>query len=286
MELTFTKLHGTGNDFVLVDARRRQADWPQLAARLCDRHLGIGADGLILVLPSRRADFRMRIFNPDGSEAEMCGNGIRCFAKFVVEELLQERDHPQLTVESMAGVHELRLTARSGRVEQVRVSMGAPELRPDRLPMALPPGPAPVEGPVMDYPVSVAGRPLRLTCLSMGNPHAVHFEEASLAGFPLREVGPQVEHLALFPKRVNFEVVRVRDRAHLEAAVWERGAGPTLACGTGACAAVVAARLHGWVDDAVEVMLPGGALSITWPGRGEVILEGPAVRVFSGTWSG
>ncbi len=291
MEFTFTKLHGTGNDFILLDARARTADWPRLSARLCDRHFGIGADGLILVLPSQRADFRMRIFNPDGSEAEMCGNGIRCFAKFVREELLAEPGRAALTVETQAGVRQLQLEARDGQIEHVRVAMGAPEFQPQRVPLALPQGAVPsagrgAEGPVLDYPVTVAGHSLRLTCLSLGNPHAVHFQDAPVADFPLKEVGPQVEHLPLFPQRVNFEVVRVRGRTRLDVAVWERGAGPTLACGTGACAAMVAARLHGWVDDVVEAELPGGPLRITWPGRGEVMLEGPVARVFTGTWRG
>jgi diaminopimelate epimerase len=292
MELTFTKLHGTGNDFILVDARRRRADWAQLAVRLCDRHFGIGADGLIIVLPSQQADFKMRIFNPDGSEAEMCGNGIRCFAKFVLEEVAHDPRRARITVESLAGVHDLSLKAKDSLIERVQVSMGAPEFRPERVPMALPSGsvppkvPVPHEGPVKDYPVGVGGRRLALTCVSMGNPHAVHFEKTALEGFPLLEIGPAVEHLPLFPKRVNFEVARVLDRSHMEVRVWERGAGPTLACGTGACAAVVAARLHGWVDDAVEVALPGGSLDITWPGHGQVLLEGLAVRVFAGTWSG
>jgi diaminopimelate epimerase len=256
------------------------ADWPGLARRICDRHFGVGADGLIIAFPSTLADRRMRIFNPDGSEPEMCGNGIRCFVKYLLDRGSAQARDGVLRVETEAGVLEARATLdAAGFVRSVRVAMGAPRLRPRDI-GALVEAPAPVR----DLPLTAAGEPLALTLVSMGNPHAVHFLDASPDGFDLERIGPAVEHDPLFAHRTNFEVVQVRDRAHMDMRVWERGAGLTLACGTGACAAVVAARLHDDVDDEVEVRLPGGPLRITWDGAGEVYLEGPAARVFESVW--
>ena len=279
--IPFWKMHGTGNDFVLTDALPADDPaLPALARSVCDRHFGVGADGLILVLPSTNADLRMRIFNADGSEAEMCGNGIRCFTKFALERGLASPPGDVLRVETAAGV----LTAQAQRdaadaVHAVRVAMGAPRLAPRDVG-------ALVEAatPVLDMPLRAGGHALALTLVSMGNPHAVHLTPAALDGFPLATVGPLVEHDPLFANRTNFELVRVHDRARLELRVWERGVGETLACGTGACAAVVAARLHGLVDDAVDVQLPGGTLRIEWDGAGEVYLNGPAARVFESVW--
>jgi diaminopimelate epimerase len=278
--MRFVKYHGTGNDFILVDARTVERDWPALAQTLCRRHFGVGADGLIIALPSERAQARMRIFNPDGSEAEMCGNGIRCFARFLLEEGILSPDTRYLTVETLAGLQALEVQRRGGDF-LVQVDMGEPRFSPPELPADLP-----LEGypRIVDYPLEVAGRQIDITCVSMGNPHAVAFASEPLKDYPLLEVGPLVEHHPLFPKRVNFEIARVLDRGCLEVRVWERGAGPTLACGTGACAAVVAAHLHGWVDEAVEAVLPGGSLRIAWKSQGPVYLTGPAERVFTGEW--
>jgi len=277
----FWKMHGTGNDFVVTESNvTDDPGWPDLAVRVCDRHFGVGADGLIFVLPSDVADRRMRIFNPDGSEAEMCGNGIRCFVKYILDRGILEAPDGILRIETGAGVLEARVKlAADGRVERVRVSLGAPQLR-------LQDAGAMVEAPapVLDLPLTAAGEPLALTLVSMGNPHAVAFLDRPPAEFPLERVGPAVEHDPLFAHRTNFEVVQVRDRGRLDMRVWERGAGPTLACGTGAGAAVVAARLHGLVDDTVEVRLPGGALRLDWDGAGDVYLEGPAVKVFESVW--
>ncbi len=277
--MNFVKMQGTGNDFVLTRPEVEK-DWPRLAQAICDRHYGVGADGLILVLPSQAADFQMRIFNPDGSEAEMCGNGIRCFAKYVVEEGLAP-PRAELSVEPLAGVRPLTLESDGPTVSRVRVGMGQPRFRPEEIPMRVGEG---VLDIIIDYPIVVNGQELKITALSMGNPHAVHFMGTPVAKFPLEEVGPKVERHPAFPRRVNFEVARVLDRGRIEARVWERGAGPTLACGTGACAVAVAARQHDLVDDEVDIMVPGGELHISWDGRGEVYLTGPAETVFRGEW--
>jgi diaminopimelate epimerase len=277
--MRFVKMQGTGNDFVLLEARGDERDWPHLAQTMCDRHFGVGADGLILVLPSSRADVRMRMFNPDGSEAEMCGNGLRCIVKYAVEGGLARPRAGRIDVETMAGVLAAQTFGDGRTVERVRVSMGVPRFAPRQVGVLVEAGP-----PIVDLPLEVAGHELRLTCLSRGNPHAVHFLDGSVADFPLEEVGPLVEHHALFPQRVNFEVAQVLASDRIEARVWERGAGATLACGSGASATVVAARLSSLVGDAVDITLPGGTLAIEWDGRGEVYLAGPAERVFAGEW--
>lgn len=278
--MMFVKFHGIGNDFILVDARRISRDWPAVARSMCNRNFGVGADGLIIALPSQRGHARMRIFNPDGSEAEMCGNGIRCFARFLVEDGILHPDARRMTVETMAGLQELELR-REGTETLVQVNMGPPHLRPQDIPVDLVPE---KYDRVVDYPLTVDGWRLDITCVSMGNPHAVTFVTEPVERFPLLDIGPKVEHHGLFPRRTNFEVVRVLDRGHMELRVWERGAGPTQACGTGACASVVAASLHGWVDQEVEVALPGGVLRISWDGAGPVYMTGPAERVFWGEW--
>ena len=277
--MRFAKMHGTGNDFVVIDARREQRDWPKLAVAMCDRHFGVGSDGILLVEPSIQADFRMRMFNPDGSESEMCGNGIRCFAKYVVEEGLTADKPNKLRVETGAGILELTPSGSNGHVERVLVSMGKPILTPKDIPV-LATGP----GPLIDHALTIDGRTLKVTCVSMGNPHAVAFIDTPVADFPLETIGPKVEHHPFFPRRVNFEIVNVLDRTHVVTRVWERGAGITLACGPGACAVAVAGRLKGLTDDAIENRLPGGLLKLRWDGSGPVYLEGPAELVFHGDW--
>lgn len=278
--MRFVKLQGTGNDFVLVDARAWETDWPELARQLCERHFGIGADGLLVLLDSQQADYRMRIFNPDGSEAEMCGNGIRCFARYLLSAGLVPPTAGGVRIETLAGVRDVRFLGNGERVEAFQVSMGAPRLRPRDIPVALD-----HPGPVVDYPLSVDGHELRLTFVSMGNPHAVAFIEQPVAEFPLEQVGPLVEHHPLFPQRVNFSVARIIGPGRLEARVWERGAGPTMACGTGACAVAVAGRLRGKTPFQVDIALPGGTLRILWDGTEEVLLTGPAELVFVGEWT-
>lgn len=280
--LPFWKLHGTGNDFILAAVDSDDGvDWAGLALRMCDRHFGVGADGLILVLPSDVADRRMRIFNADGSESEMCGNGIRCFVKYVLDDGQLETSDGRITVETGAGVLTAEAAFESdGRVDTVRVAMGQPHLRPEDVGARLE-----AEPPVTDLAIEAAGDDLSLTLVSMGNPHAVAFLESAPAEYDLHRTGPAVEHHPLFANRTNFEVVRVVDRDRIEMRVWERGVGETLACGTGACAAVVASRLHGRVGDRVSVDVPGGTLSIEWDGAGEVFLTGPATFVFKSEWS-
>jgi diaminopimelate epimerase len=279
--MKFVKMHGIGNDFVMVDARGEQKPWADLAVKMCDRHMGIGADGLILVLPSEGADLRMRMFNPDGSEAEMCGNGIRCFAKFALESGIAPRGGEQLAVETLAGLRVVQPRWQDGQVQAVRVGMGVPVFRPADIPVAV----AGVEE-VRGHALTVDGVNLSLSCASMGNPHAVHFLNEPVENFPLERIGPQVEHHPLFPARVNFEIVNVLDRGRLNVRVWERGAGITLACGTGACAVAAIAMHQGLVDSPVEVRLPGGALRIEWDGRpdSELFMTGPVARVYAGEW--
>ncbi|MGB2695789.1 MAG: diaminopimelate epimerase [Dehalococcoidia bacterium] len=277
--MRFTKLHGTGNDFLVIDARDVTRDWSPLAEAMCNRHVGIGADGVMLVLPSDDADVRMRLFNADGSEAEMSGNGLRCFVKYVIDRGVVTAREGAVRVETLAGVLSAFATLANRRVEAVRVGMGQPRFAPVDVPVAIE-----AEPPIVDYPLDANGRTLAITCVSMGNPHAVHFVDAPVDGFPLEIIGPIVEQHPLFPNRVNFGVARVLARDRMEVRVWERGVGETLACGTGVSAAVVAARLRGFVDDAVEVQQPGGMLAIEWGGEGEVYLSGPAVEVFEGEW--
>jgi diaminopimelate epimerase len=277
--MQFVKMHGTGNDFVMIDARAVEADWPALARAMCDRHFGVGSDGLILALPAAHADLQMRMFNPDGSEAEMCGNGIRCLAKFAAERGVATPKGGVLLVDTLAGLLRCEVSGGNGVVERVRASMGRPILAPDEIPVL-----AESSGPVLDLPVHIEGGDFRVTCVSMGNPHAVHFQEDPVAAVDLERVGPRVEHHPAFPRRVNFEIANVLGRDRLRMRVWERGAGITLACGTGACATAVAARLRGLVDDVVDVELPGGTVRIEWDGAGEVYLSGPAEDVFEGRW--
>lgn len=276
-------MHGAGNDYVLVDARELDTDWPDLAKAMCDRHMGVGADGLLLVLPSEAADIRMRMFNPDGAEAEMCGNGIRCLAKYVLERDSVHRENVSLDVETMSGVRSLEPTWRDGSVTRVRVAMGEPELRPERIPVAL--SGEIGGGPVLNFPLEVGGMNLNLTFVSMGNPHAVAFIEMPVSEFPLQHIGPAVEHHAIFPNKVNFSIVNTKEWNRAAARVWERAAGETLACGTGACAIAVASRLHGFIGDEVDIMLPGGIVTISWDGIGQVYMEGPAEEVFEGDWN-
>lgn len=277
--MQFVKMHGTGNDFVMLDAGSFEADWSALAQQMCDRHFGIGADGIIVSLPSERCDLRMRMFNPDGSEAEMCGNGIRCLARHAVESGLARLHDGAITVETLAGDLRCELQENAGQIVRVRVAMGRPRLQPRDIPVV-----AEGPGPLQAFPVRVDGQTYAVTCVSMGNPHAVCFTASPLAEFPLALVGPQIEHHPSFPRRVNFEIVQVLGRGLVQARVWERGAGETLACGTGACAIGVAAQLAGVSEGITDVSLPGGELRIEWDGEGDVYLSGPATEVFRGEW--
>jgi diaminopimelate epimerase len=271
--LPFRKLHGTANDFVYVDARRGLPVEPAaLARRVCDRHRGIGADGLILLLDSERADCRMRIFNGDGSTAEMCGNGIRGFAKFVLDHGLATAE--PLRVETDAGIKTVSVRRDSGGVASVTVDMGSPEWEGRRIPVA-------ADGTILDRPLDVQGRRWTVSCVSMGNPHCVVFVD-DVTPLALAEVGPAFEHHPFFPRRVNTEFIRVESPQRLRMRVWERGAGETLACGTGACAAAVVAARTGRAGRHVTVALPGGELAIEWRDDDHVYMTGDAVEVFAG----
>jgi diaminopimelate epimerase len=280
LQVRFAKYHGAGNDFFLVDGNGLDKDWGALSLAMCERHVGAGADGLIVALPSvNRAHARMRLFNADGSEAELSGNGVRCFGKFVVDTGLAKPEADELRVDTGAGDIIVRLERSGGEVTGATVDMGPPRFKPDEIPVAVERTP-----PVLDLQVAVDGQDYAVSCVSMGNPHAVHFVDSAVAGFPLADVGPKMEHHPLFPARVNFEVAQVVDRNHIVSRTWERGVGETQACGTGASAIMVSARLHSWVDDVVEVNEPGGILTLRWNGSGNVYLTGPAAFVYSGEW--
>ena len=277
MAFSFTKWQGCGNDFVLVNGfseRLDEEDLAALAQKICDRHYGIGADGLILVLPSKAADFRMRILNADGSEAEMCGNGIRCFAGVVHDEGLSDKE--EFTVETGAGILVPRLQLADGKLQGVRVDMGEPTLAGDRIPV-LGFGAA----HVVEQPIEAGGETLSMTCVSMGNPHCVIFVEDAEA-VPIEKLGPLFERHEAFPKKTNVEFAAVLDASHIRMRVWERGAAVTLACGTGSCATLVAAALTGRTERAAEVQLDGGRLQIEWAEDNHVYMTGPAEKVFAG----
>ncbi|BCD85817.1 diaminopimelate epimerase [Pseudomonas solani] len=272
MLLRFTKMHGLGNDFMVLDLVSQHAHiQPKHAKQWGDRNTGIGFDQLLIVeAPTNPdVDFRYRIFNSDGSEVEQCGNGARCFARFVLDKRLTVKK--QIRVETKSGIIELDVRADG----QVRVDMGPPRLAPQQIPFV-------AEGEALNYSVEVEGRPIELAALSMGNPHAVlRVEDIDKA--PVHELGPKIEHHSRFPQRVNVGFLQVIDRNQARLRVWERGAGETQACGTGACAAAVAAIRQGWMDSPVQLELPGGKLSIEWAGPDQsVMMTGPAVRVYEG----
>ena len=277
-------MQGLGNDFVLIDARRmKQLSWSDLAIKMCERHLGIGSDGLLLLLDSHVADYRMRMFNPDGSESGACGNGLRCLVRYIFEKGISEKG--KVDIDTLAGVRHAQLVKRGGKVKSIRVSMGQPVLQMNKIPVI-----ADIDkGQLLDimladYPLDILGRDLRLSFVSMGNPHAVHFISSPVIDFPLAEIGPKVEKHKMFPEGTNFEIVQMTGLASCEVRVWERGAGETLACGSGACAVAVAARMKGLAEEQLRIKLPGGTAEVEWDGRGEVGLSGPAEFVFTGQW--
>ena len=273
--MKFTKMQGIGNDYVYVNCFQEKVENPgELAVRVSDRHFGIGSDGLILIKPSEKADFRMEMYNADGSEGAMCGNGIRCVAKYVYDYGLT--DQTSLSVETKSGIKYLDLTIEDGKVCQVRVNMGAPELEPRKIPLVSD------KERVIDQPIEVQGRIYHMTCVSMGNPHAVVYLD-DVKNLKIEEIGPEFESHSCFPDRVNTEFVRVVDEHTVEMRVWERGSGETLACGTGACAVAVASVLNGYVNGEVTVKLLGGDLKIFWDEKENLVyMTGPATVVFDG----
>ena len=275
MELKFTKMHGIGNDYIYFNCFETEIDDPEsLAIKLSDRHFGIGGDGIVLILPSEGADAKMRIFNMDGSEAMMCGNAIRCVAKYIYDNKIVEKD--QLSIDTLSGIKTLDLTISNGLVESVKANMGKAELTPELIPVNLP------GERVVDYPINVKGSEYNITCVSMGNPHAVVFCE-EIDDLNLSEIGPYFENYEAFPNRINTEFIKVLDRNQLKMRVWERGSGETLACGTGACASAVAAVLNGYcdMDTDINIELIGGNLTIKYTDDA-VFMTGGCTKVFDG----
>lgn len=273
--MKFTKMEGLGNDYVYVNCFRETVDNPsEVAKKVSDRHFGIGSDGLILIKPSEVADFRMDMYNADGSQAEMCGNGIRCVAKYVYDYGLT--DKTSISIETLAGIKYLDLQVTDGKVSLITVNMGSPELIPDKIPVISD------SKRVVDEPIEVDGTTYKMTCVSMGNPHCIVFVEDT-ASFPLETVGPLFENHERFPKRVNTEFIQLLDRKTVNMRVWERGSGETLACGTGACASAVACILNGLTEDEITLHLLGGDLIVRWDQEDNLVyMTGPARVVFDG----
>ncbi|NTV90438.1 MAG: diaminopimelate epimerase [Clostridiales bacterium] len=273
--MKFTKMQGLGNDYIYVNCLENELADPSAVAKfVSDRHFGIGSDGLVLIMRSKVADFRMRMLNSDGSESEMCGNAIRCVGKYVFDNGFTDKKN--ISIETLAGIKILELTVKDGLVSVVRVDMGEPILKPSDIPVK-----SELELFVAQ-PVEAAGRTFAVTCVSMGNPHAITYVD-DVKNFPLAEVGPKMECHELFPRKINAEFVKVIDRDTLEMRVWERGAGETLACGTGASAVLVASVLNGFTNRKAAVRLLGGELTIEWNEKdNHVYMTGPAVKVFEG----
>lgn len=271
--MKFWKMHGLGNDYIIVDNRNRaiiEETISNLAQKLCQRRLSIGADGLILVENSEIADIKMRIFNLDGSEAEMCGNGIRCLAKFCYENKLVRKE--ELLIETLAGLKSTRLTIKNQNVTQITVNMGVPIFEKNKIPMK-------GQGKSINERIIIDERSYQITCLSMGNPHCILFVD-NIDSYPVEIIGPIIENHSIFPNRINVVFVEVVNKKMIKVRVWERGVGETLACGTGACAAVVAGNILGKIENKVVVQLKGGDLEIKY--NGDVNMKGPAEKVFEG----
>ena len=277
MKLAFTKMEGCGNDYVYINGFTQSVpaeEKPALVRRLSDRHFGIGGDGVIFINPAKEADFEMEMWNADGTRSEMCGNGIRCVARDVYDFGLT--DQKEFSIVSAGKIKYMTLYEQDGQISAVRVNMGQPILEADQIPVRAD------HSPVINVPIEVQGKEYRMTCVSMGNPHAVVFVD-STEDFPLEQVGPYFENHPCFPNRTNTEFVQVIDRSRVRMRVWERGTGETLACGTGCCATAVACVLNGLTDNAITVEVLGGALQIEWDRDNDLVwMTGPATVVFSG----
>lgn len=274
--MKFTKMHGLGNDYVYVNCMEEKIENPaEVARKVSDRHFGIGSDGLILILPSDVADFRMDMYNADGSQAEMCGNGIRCVGKYVYDYGLTEKE--SISVETLAGIKYLDFSIENGKVSLVTVDMGEPILSAEDIPVLC------EKDQVIEEPIFAAGQEWKMTCVSMGNPHCVIFIDTPVKDFPLEEVGPLFENHERFPKRINTEFIELIDKKTVNMRVWERGSGETMACGTGACASTVAAILCGYTEEEITLHLLGGDLRVRWDrDKNRVFMTGPAQVVFDG----
>lgn len=273
--IKFTKMHGLGNDYVYIDAIHQDINEPSSLARfVSNRNFGIGSDGLILICKSDIADFKMRMFNSDGSEAEMCGNGIRCVGKFVYDKGLTNKT--EVAIETLAGIKYLRLNVKDGKVDTARVDMGEPIFEPQKIPVNT------EENPVKNLKVMAQGKDFNMTCVSMGNPHAITIVE-DVKKFDVEKYGKVLEVDKVFPKRINVEFAEIVDKNNIKMRVWERGAGETLACGTGACATLVACNINGYTDRKATIELLGGNLYIEWNEKdNHVYMTGPATTVFEG----
>ncbi len=291
--MNFTKVQGAGNDFVLIETDDTERDWSQVAFAMCDRHFGIGSDGLLLLMPSAVADYRMRIFNSDGSEAGTCGNGLRCLARYIADTRLSGTGDREISIEVPAGVKRIKFhyadngyVRQAARLKRIEVAMGKPDFIAEDIPVAIKPGDKYLVyiNSLINYRLTIDGMELLLSLVSSGNPHAIYFWDRPVAEFLLSQIGPKVQQHSIFPEGVNFEVARVISRQKIEARVWEKGVGETLACGSGACAIMVAAQRLGYVDNKVDISLPGGVLGVEWDGEGEVFLSGLAEIVYTGEW--
>ena len=273
--IKFTKMHGLGNDYAYMDAIKQNIEnKSSLAQFVSNRHFGIGSDGMILICKSEVADFKMEMFNSDGSEAEMCGNGIRCVGKFVYDKGLTNKT--TVTIETLAGIKTLKLNTKEGKVETVQVDMGEPILKPEKIPVIT------IEEPVKNLKVKANDKEFIITCVSMGNPHAIIVVEDTM-NFEVEKYGRIIEKASVFPNKTNVEFVEIQDKEHIKMRVWERGTGETLACGTGACATAVACNLKGLTNRHVNIELLGGFLEIDWKEEdNHVYMTGPATTVFEG----
>lgn len=277
MKFNFSKWHGLGNDFVIVNGLMNQFnEYPQLAIEVCDRHMGIGADGLVFLLPSEIADFQMRIFNSDGSEAEMCGNATRCMARYVYEYGLT--DKKKITLETKAGIIKPELIFADDVLSTIKVDMGEPRLKPSEIPMTFT-----ETDQVVNAPLVVDGVEYHITCVSMGNPHCIVFVD-QIDEVDLSVIGPKIETHPAFPRKTNVEFVQVINKEKVRMRVWERGAGITMACGTGACATLVSGALNGKIERKAVIELDGGELLIEWGSDNHVYMSGPATEVFRGEY--
>ena len=279
--MKFTKMQGCGNDYIYINGATEQIaqeDKPNLVRKISDRHFGVGGDGAIFINPSDEADFEMEMYNADGSRAEMCGNGIRCVAKYVYDKGMT--DKTDISVISCGKIKYLKLFIKDGKVDTVRVNMGAPELKPENIPVIADAG----KDNLISEPITVRGKEYKMTCVSMGNPHAVVFMD-DVENLEIEQIGPYFEKHELFPNRINTEFVQIIDRKNVRMRVWERGTGETLACGTGCCATVVACILNGLTDETITVKLLGGELEIEWDRENNLVyMTGPAVTAFEGEY--
>lgn len=273
-------MHGAGNDYIYIDATEQERDWVSLAVAMSDRHTGVGSDGIILAMPSDRAHLRMKMFNADGSEGTMCGNGIRCLVAFAQEMGLVPSTDSPVVIETSAGNRLVTPIIGNSGIVSAEVDMGEPIFAASQIPVNV----SGIKEMFRNYPLHIDCEIFDINCVSMGNPHAVAFIDTPVDEIPLEKIGPLVENHPMFPQKVNFEIVNYVDQGSVRARVWERGSGLTMACGTGACAIGVVGKMNGLTGSQLTVSLPGGDLEVYWSGQGSVILKGPVIKIFEGEW--